>query len=193
MATIDQQRLRTIVEINEDDSYTTNSSYNSSSCFISPSSNNSPPTIRRLQALTLAPRNQYDLWSPGIYSFDTNDPSNLTQKQLVVSSDSGRDSADSSFSSENELSPPIKRYTTRALTIYQIEKAKQQQLIGEFLPKKSAEKTRCTFTSSTKVFIEEDQHNKVERPKESEPSTTVLKIYIPPVSLIFTLFKHYCL
>lgn len=177
MALVDQQRLRTIIEIDENDSYTTNSS---SSCFTSPSLD-SPPAIRRLQTLTITPRNTYDLWGSSIYSSSLldNNPS-LTQK-LTLSSDSGRESADSSFSSENELSPPIKRYT-RSLTIYQIEKAKQH---ASTLPRSSKPKARCTFTSSTKVYInEDDKQCDLQQVKESEPSTTILKIYIPPVSYL---------
>lgn len=181
--------MRTIVEIEENDSYTTHSS---SSCFTSPSLNDSPPAIRRLQTLSLAPRSTYDLWNSGIYS-PADETTTPNRKLTLNSSDSGRSSVDSSFSSENELSPPVKRYTTKALTIYEIEKAKQR---SSTLPR---EKSRCSFTSSTKVFINENEavnkhvNGHVNRAvneavnlngnvQESEPATTVLKIYIPPVS-----------
>jgi hypothetical protein len=146
---VSQRFCSTVVEITDDDSFTTNSS-----CFTSPSID-SPPAIRRLRNLTLAPRNTYDLWS-SIISPDQN------------SLDSGRDSVDSSFSSESEQSPPIKRYITRPLTIYQLEKAK----------------SRFTFTSSTKVYIGEGDK------RESDSPTTVLKIYIPPVSYYSILFNR---
>jgi hypothetical protein len=174
MALIDQQRLRTIVEIDENDSYTTHSL---SSCFTSPSLDDSPPAIRRLQTLSLAPRSTYDLWNSGIYSPPATNETTTLNRKLTLNSDSGRDSADSSFSSENELSPPIKRYTTKALTIYQIEKARERS--SSTLPR---EKSRSSFTTSTKVFINENENVKQSKDvRESEPSTTVLKIYIPPV------------
>ncbi|KAI6176876.1 hypothetical protein M3Y97_00846300 [Aphelenchoides bicaudatus] len=183
MAFVDQYKLRTIVEIEENDSFTTNSS---SSCFTSPSIDSSPPAIRRLQTLSLAPRPAYDLWNSGIYSPpDTNaNESTTLNRKLTLNSDSGRES-DSSFCSENELSPPIKRYTTHALTIYQLEKAKQQ---SSTFPRLNEKKARNSHTVSTKIFINEDEIPKPgqkqplfeQRAEETDPSSTVLKIYIPP-------------
>jgi hypothetical protein len=120
------------------------------------------------------PRNIYEIWTPGLYSsYDT--AQMLSPKLARTLSDSGRDSIDSSELSESdELPPNTKRYT-RALTIYQIEKAKAGNQRFRSLPPMNS---RYSFTTSTKVYINDDGSADEVR---SEPNSTVLKIFIPPV------------
>lgn len=180
VSSFDQQRLCTIIEIDESDCFTTNSS---SSCFTSPSLD-SPPIFKRLQTLSLTPRNAYayDLWRPGAHSsFDSSDSAMLTRK-LTLNSDSGRESVDSSLSGgENEHISPNNRYTANSSTIYQIEKARER------FPCLSKQKMKSSpsFTSTAKVFISE---NFIKPEDKQEPSTTVLKIYVPPVIIVVWLF-----